>query len=123
MPGASASWAANFDPSLTCDDPTLRVAISDGYNRVLSGDTGEEIEAEQKGPTAAIYTPPVGSTFREYDVVPARGSGWDAEDGTIPDNKLDWVLGGPDGFSRHRYRPQSSTSRRPRPASRSATTR
>ena len=28
------------------------------------------------------------------------GSGWDAEDGTIPDNKLDWVLAGPGGFSR-----------------------
>ena len=90
--GASASWATNFDPSLTCENPTLRVAISDGYNRVLSGQTGEEVEAEQKGPTAAIYTPPVGSTFREYDVVPARGSGWDAEDGTLPDANLDWKL-------------------------------
>jgi hypothetical protein len=59
---------------------------------VLSGGTGEEVEAEQKGPTAAIYTPPVGSTFREYDVVPARGSGWDAEDGTLPDANLDWTL-------------------------------
>ena len=90
--GASASWAANFDPSLTCENPSLRVAISDGYNRVLSGQTGEEVEAEQKGPTAAIYTPPLGSTFREYDVVPARGSGWDAEDGTLPDANLDWKL-------------------------------
>ena len=90
--GESASWAANFDPSLTCENPELRVAISDGYNRVLSGDTGQEVEAEQKGPTAAIYTPPVGSTFREYDVVPARGSGWDAEDGTLPNANLDWTL-------------------------------
>ena len=72
--------------------PEIRVAISDGYNRVLSGGTGEEVEAEQKPPTAAIYTPPLGSTFREYDVVPARGSGWDAEDGTLPDANLDWKL-------------------------------
>ena len=99
------------------------MAISDGYNRVVSGGAGEEVETEQKGPTAAIYTLPVGSTFREYDVVPARGSGWDAEDGTLPGDKLHWVLGGT--WWLHPLRPpvSSSTSRRPLPASRSASTR
>ena len=65
----SASWAANFDPSLTCANPKIRVAISDGYNRVTAT-PGRRSRREQKGPTAAIYTPPVGSTFRQYDVVP-----------------------------------------------------
>jgi hypothetical protein len=92
LTASSASWAANFDPSLTCADPKIRVAISDGYNRVLSGGTGELVEAEQKPPTAAIYTPSPGSELRQYDVIPARGGGWDAEDGTLPDANLDWEL-------------------------------
>ncbi len=96
--GATASWTTNFDPSLTCENPTLKVAVSDGYNRVVSS-TGEAVQAEQKPPTAAIYTPSIGATFRQYELVPARGSGWDAEDGTLPAAQLQWQLSGPGGSS------------------------
>jgi hypothetical protein len=94
---AGATWAANFDPSLTCENPKLRVAISDGYNRTLSGapGTGQAVTNEEHDPTAAIYTPPIGSAFREYDVIPARGGAWDAEDGTLPNGSLQWSLSGP----------------------------
>lgn len=94
----SASWEANYDPSLTCEGATLKAAVSDGYHRVVSG-TGETLDSAQKPPTAAIYTPSPDAVFDEYDVVPARGGGWDAEDGTIPNADLDWVLSGPGGFS------------------------
>jgi Tol biopolymer transport system component len=92
-----ATWETNYDPSLTCANPTLRVAVSDGYNRVVSGES-EAVASEAKKPTAAIYSPSPGSTFDEYDLIPARGSGWDAEDGTIPDGDLQWKLTGP-GYS------------------------
>jgi len=99
LAGTSSSWATNYDPSLTCSDPTLRVAVSDGYNRVTGG-TSQDIQAAQKPPTAAIYTPSVDSTFRQYDVIPASGAGWDPEDGTLAAGRLQWQLSGPSGFSR-----------------------
>jgi Tol biopolymer transport system component len=96
--GTSASWQANYDPSLTCANPTLKLAISDGFNRVVTG-SGQSVAAVEKSPTAAIYTPSPGTTFLQYQLVPARGAGWDPEDGTLPDAKLQWALSGPGGFS------------------------
>jgi Tol biopolymer transport system component len=87
----TATWVAHFDPSLTCANPVISVAVSDGYNRV-PGTSDEEIQPEERPPTAAIYTPTVESTFLEYDLVPARGGGWDAEDGALPDGGLEWTL-------------------------------
>ena len=95
--GSSASWQANYDPSLTCANPTLQVAVSDGYNRVFTGQS-DMIPTEAKPPTAAIYTPVDESVFLQYQLIPARGAGWDAEDGTIPAADLDWKLEGPGGF-------------------------
>jgi Tol biopolymer transport system component len=96
--GTSASWQANYDPSLTCANPTLKLAVSDGFNRVVTG-TGQDVQAEQKSPTAAIYAPSPGQTFLQYQLIPARGSGWDPEDGTLPAGRLQWKLEGPSGFS------------------------
>jgi len=74
-----------------------RDAVSDGYNRVFTGQS-DEVATEEKPPTASIYTPVDESTFLQYELIPARGAGWDAEDGTIPAANLDWKLEGPNGF-------------------------
>jgi hypothetical protein len=95
----TATFNANADTTNACarfgGGGTLVPYVSDGWNRVAgAGATTAETNTLSKKPTAAIYTPTVGTTIKWGGTLSLRGSGHVAGV-ELPASALSWTLTGP----------------------------
>ena len=91
----SASWIANYDPSLACPNGTLRAVLVDGFRRTTAT-TGHPVANPDGPPVAAIYEPTNGDTLLQHGGLALHGSGNDSNDGELHGSALQWSVGGAD---------------------------
>ncbi len=90
----TASWVANYDPSLTCPNGTLSVAVMDGRHRVV--DAGEALTdvTGDPAPVAAIYEPDADheDTILQGAGLALHGSGHDSPVGELTGAAVQWFV-------------------------------
>jgi hypothetical protein len=86
------TFTFSVDPSTVCAGGQLVLRATDGWQTTTVGDGST---GAQHAPVGAIYSPPVGSSWLQFDAIPVSGLGLDVEDKTLPDARLSWTQSGP----------------------------
>lgn len=96
--GTTARFSTAFDPSLSCAGGTISILVTAGIDRNAAGPgSTATVSSADKPPVAAVAAPAPGSSRLQWNVIPLRGSGKDAEEGELTGSQLTWRLVGPNG--------------------------
>lgn len=96
--GQTATFEYRFDSANSCEDggtATLLFRAADGYT-ISEFVEAAPVAAPDSPPKPVIASPIIDAAVIEHQYMSLSGQGYDATDGVLPGNRLEWFVSGPE---------------------------